>query len=146
MKGLTLNLPPLRERKIDLPLLVHHFVNAYGQEHDVKLKIPDGALDCLFNYDWPGNVRQLENTIERSVALELSEVLHVELPVERAKAHGMAAVANGNGTTSNGEMQIPADGLDMERHVAALERSILLSALKQSNGVQTRAAEMLKLS
>jgi len=69
MKGLTLNLPPLRERKIDLPLLVHHFVNAYGQEHDVKLKIPDGALDCLFNYDWPGNVRELRAVIWKAAVL-----------------------------------------------------------------------------
>ena len=89
-------------------------------------------------------MRQLENTIERSAALELSDVLHVELPVERARA--AAAVANGNGTLNGSNMQIPADGLDMERHVAELERTLLRSALKQSNGVQTRAAEILKLS
>lgn len=68
MKGFTLSLPPLRERKGDLPLLVQHFVNAYSHEYGTNLKIPDGALDCLFGYDWPGNVRELRAVIWKAAA------------------------------------------------------------------------------
>jgi two-component system response regulator PilR (NtrC family) len=145
---IPIEVPPLRERRDDIPLLANHFLKRFAPAAGKNIvRIDESGLTELVGYDWPGNVRQLENTIERSVALELGEVLHVDLPVERAKAHGMAAAANGNGTISGGgEMQIPPDGLDMERHVADLERNILLSALKQCNGVQTRAAEMLKLS
>jgi two-component system response regulator PilR (NtrC family) len=110
-------------------------------------------LEALSDYEWPGNVRQLENSIERAVALETSNELRVELPVERPKAKAMAAaagagagavvaVAGANGFSDS----LPADGLDMEHYVADIERTLLLSALRQSNGVQTRAAEMLKLS
>lgn len=145
---IPIEVPPLRKRRDDIPLLANHFLKRFAPAADKNIvRIDESGLEELVGYDWPGNVRQLENSIERSVALELGEVLHVDLPVERAKAHAMAASANGNGTINrSGEMQIPVEGLDMERHVADLERSMLLSALKQSNGVQTRAAEMLKLS
>lgn len=73
MKGFTLNLPPLRERKADLPLLVHHFVNAYSSEYETSLRIPDGALDCLFSYDWPGNVRELRGVIWKAAAFADSD-------------------------------------------------------------------------
>jgi two-component system, NtrC family, response regulator PilR len=137
--------PPLRERRDDIPLLANHFLKRFAPAAGKNImRIDESCLRELVNYAWPGNVRQLENTIERSVALELGDVLHLELPAERPRA--AAAVANGNGTLNGSNMQIPADGLDMERHVAELERTLLLSALKQSNGVQTRAAEILKLS
>jgi two-component system response regulator PilR (NtrC family) len=84
-------------------------------------------------------VRQLENTIERAVAMETGDELHVEAPPERARA---AAVAIGG----NGDRGVPPEGVDMERYVADLERSMLQSALRQSGGVQTKAAELLKLS
>ena len=89
-------------------------------------------------YEWPGNVRQLENTIERSVALESGSELQVDLPAERPKT-------NGNGT-GHGAFAVPSDGIDMEEYVANIEKNMLLEALRKSNGVQTRAAEMLKLS
>jgi len=75
------------------------------------------------------------------VALESGEELHVELPFERSKVR-VANAPNG----SNGHTSIPTDGLDMERYVADLERDLIKAALRQSNGVQTRAAELLKLS
>jgi transcriptional regulator with GAF, ATPase, and Fis domain len=73
MKGFTLHLPPLRERKSDLPLLVHHFVETYSQEYDTSVKIPDGALDCLFSYDWPGNVRELRAVIWKAAVFADSD-------------------------------------------------------------------------
>ena len=94
-------------------------------------------------YDWPGNVRQLENTIERGVAMEIGEVLNVIAPGERSKAR---VAAEAMGALSPESVAVPADGIDMEAYVADLERSMLQSALRQSGGVQTRAAEMLKLS
>ena len=96
----------------------------------------------LTGYEWPGNVRQLENTIERAVALCQGSELEVELPQERSKLRLAAAAASGGGPS----VAIPTDGIDMERYVADLERSLIQSALRQCNGVQTKAAEMLKLS
>lgn len=89
MKGFTLDLPPLRERKGDLSLLVHHFVNAYDKEYGTSLKIPDGALDCLFSYDWPGNVRELRAVIWKAAAFadstgNLSSIVLNESMVSRS--------------------------------------------------------------
>jgi len=102
----------------------------------VRLASP--SLHELQGYDWPGNVRQLENTIERAVAMESGDELNVELPAERPK---IRVAASGNGS-----IPIPAEGLDMEHYVADLERSMLQTALRQTGGVQTRAAELLRLS
>src|SRR5439155_19454071 len=100
------------------------------------------SLDALCGYDWPGNVRQLENTIERAVALETGEELRAELPIERAKTR--AAAAGVGGSVSAGGV-LP-DGHDMEKYVVDIERSLLLNALPQSKGVQNSAADLLKLS
>ena len=106
----------------------------------------------MCTYEWPGNVRQLENTIERAVALETSNELHLELPLERPRARAAGAAANGgsNGNNGNGlppvPQYIPNDGVDLERYIASMERALIQSALRQCDGVQTRAAEMLKLS
>ena len=140
---IPVEVPPLRERREDIPLLANHFLKKYAPAaHKSILRIEEASLRALCEYEWPGNVRQLENTVERAVALETSSVLHVELPVEKAKARAAAAAA-GIGETSS---SLPSEGLDMERYVASIERNLIQSALKQSNGVQTRAAEMLKLS
>jgi two-component system, NtrC family, response regulator PilR len=137
--------PPLRERREDVPLLVNHFLKKYAPAAGKSiLRVNGDSLGALCGYDWPGNVRQLENTIERAVALETKEELHVELPVERSKARAAAAgvgMAGGPGSSS-----VLPEGVDMEKYVADIERSLLLAALAQSNGVQTRAADVLKIS
>jgi two-component system response regulator PilR (NtrC family) len=139
---IPVQVPPLRERRDDIPLLANHFLKKYAPAAGkTVIRIHDESLKALCGYEWPGNVRQLENTIERAVALESSDELHVDLPSERPKAKAAAAANGGNVTPS-----IPNDGLDMERYIADLEKNMILNALKQSNGVQTRAAEMLKLS
>ena len=147
---IPVTVPPLRERREDLPLLVNHFLRKYlpaARKNIVRVK-PD-SLSALANYDWPGNVRQLENTNERAVALETGEELHVELPVERARARAAAAGVGAEGLSL--PLSIPAgsvlpEGMDMEKYVADIERSLLKSALQQSNGVQARAADVLKIS
>ncbi len=136
---IPIEVPPLRERREDIPLLANHFLKKYvaaSGKSIVRLAPP--SLHELQGYDWPGNVRQLENTIERAVAMESGDELNVELPAERPK---IRVAASGNGS-----IPIPAEGLDMEHYVADLERSMLQTALRQSGGVQTRAAELLRLS
>jgi len=141
---IPIQVPPLRERREDVPLLANHFLKKYAPAAGKSiLRIAPEAIKTLCSYDWPGNVRQLENTIERAVAMEGSNELHVELPAEKTRMRAAAAAAGGGGASVS---SIPSDGLDMERYVADIERSLITSALKQCNGVQTRAAEMLKLS
>ena len=145
--------PPLRERREDIPLLVNHFLKKYAPAAGKSiLRVNPASLSALCGYEWPGNVRQLENTIERAVALETGEELHVELPVERSKARAAAAgVGPGRcpGSAISGSVtpgSVLPEGVDMEKYVADIERSLLLAALAQSNGVQTRAADVLKIS
>jgi len=138
--------PPLRERREDLPLLVNHFVKKYVPAAGKSIaRVKAESLTVLATYEWPGNVRQLENTIERAVALETGEELNVELPVERVRTRAAAAGAGGDALAISTGAVLPV-GMDMENYVAEIERSLLKSALAQSNGVQARAADVLKIS
>jgi two-component system, NtrC family, response regulator PilR len=141
--------PPLRERREDIPLLANHFLKKYAPAAGKNiLRISPESIEDLCEYNWPGNVRQLENTIERAVALEATDELHVDVPVERSK-RPIAALEHGNGNGnghSDGVPSLSNDGLDLEAYIAGLERGLIQSALKQSNGVQTRAAELLHVS
>jgi two-component system response regulator PilR (NtrC family) len=147
---IPVTVPPLRERREDVPLLVNHFVKKYAKSagRDIAQVSPK-SFNLLSTYEWPGNVRQLENTIERAVALETGQTLNVQLPVERPRARAAAA---GVGTDTNAvTTSVPAgavlpEGMDMEKYVAEIERSLLKSALQQSSGVQTRAADVLRIS
>jgi two-component system response regulator PilR (NtrC family) len=140
---IPVTVPPLRDRPEDIPLLVNHFLKKYATAAGRKIsRVSLTSLESLCGYDWPGNVRQLENTVERAVALETGEELRVELPVEKSKAR--AAAAGVGGSISPGTV-LP-DGVDMEKYVADIERNLLQSALSRSNGVQTRAADLLKIS
>ena len=89
----------------------------------------------------------MENTVERAVALETADDLHVELPVERPKARAAAAGAGlPAGLPENGSDSVLPEGVGMETYVAGIERSLLQNALNQSNGVQTKAADLLGIS
>jgi two-component system response regulator PilR (NtrC family) len=139
---IPINVPPLRERGEDVELLANHFLKKYAASMGKAIhRIEPESIKLLKGYDWPGNVRVLENTIERAVAMETSDELHVQLPPELAKSRAAAAAAGGPPGVS-----IPAGGIDFEQHIAEVERSLIQSALRQANGVQTRAAEALKLS
>ena len=140
---IPVHVPPLRERREDIPLLVNHFLKKYAPAAGRNIsRVNIHSLEGLSSYDWPGNVRQLENTVERAVALETGEELRVEIPVERAKTRAAAAGAGISGPVTG----VLPDGVDMEKYVADIERALLLAALTQSNGVQTRAADVLKIS
>ncbi len=142
--------PPLRERHSedhkghDIEPLALFFLKKYATAMNRPIRrMTADSLDVLKGYDWPGNVRQLENTIERAVAMEPGEELHIEPLTEQPKARAAAASAGGTGAPG---VSIPPDGMDMERYVADIERSLLQSALRRSNDVQTRAAGLLHLS
>jgi two-component system, NtrC family, response regulator PilR len=141
---IPISVPPLRERREDVEVLANHFLKKYAtaaQKSILRIN-PDSVL-ALREFDWPGNVRQLENTVERAVALEMTSDLNVDLDAEHPRARAAAAAAGGNGT---GSLSVPAEGMDFDRYVATVERSLIESALQQAGGVQTRAAELLKVS
>ena len=142
---IPINVPPLRERRDDVELLARHFLKKYSTAAQKNIShISPEALGILRSHEWPGNVRQLENAIERAVALETSEELHIELDSDRPKARAAVAGSNGNGNGTH--PSVPAEGIDFDRYVAGIERSLIESALQQAGGVQTRAAELLKVS
>lgn len=139
--------PPLRERREDVPLLVNHFLKKYAPAAGKSIaRVSQQSLQALCGYEWPGNVRQLENTVERAVALEPSEELHVELPAERPKARAAAAGIGISGSITGVSGGVLPEGMDMDRYVADIERNLLQAALAQSGGVQTKAADILHIS
>jgi len=142
---IPITVPPLRDRREDIAVLVNHFLKKYVPASGKSIvRVNEASLQALCAYAWPGNVRQLENAIERAVALETGEELRIEIPAEKPKARAAAAGIGGTGTADIGTAL--ADGLDMGQYVANVEISLLKSALAQSNGVQTRAADLLKIS
>ena len=148
---IPIRVPGLRERREDVPLLANHFLKKYAPGAAKSIHgVAAASLETLTGYDWPGNVRQLENTIERAVALETTSELRVELPVERSKARAVAAGAETAMNTTTA-MTVAAgavlpEGVNMENYVAQIERSLLQSALEQTHGVQVRAADVLGIS
>ncbi len=144
---IPITVPPLRERREDVALLVQHFLKKYVSAAGKNIvKVNPHSLDALCHYEWPGNVRQLENTVERAVALSTGEELHVELPAERPKARAAAAGVGIAGSVSSSSSGVLPDGMDMEKYVADIEKSLLQAALSQSGGVQTKAADLLRIS
>ncbi|HEX9254056.1 MAG TPA: sigma-54 dependent transcriptional regulator, partial [Candidatus Angelobacter sp.] len=141
---IPIQVPALRERRDDVELLANYFLKKYsGAAQKSILRIQQESLDALRDFEWPGNVRQLENTIERAVAMETGNELKVDLEADRPRARAAAAATNGNGS---GALHVTTDGIDFEKYVAGVERSLIESALEQSGGVQIRAAELLKVS
>ena len=141
---IPIDVPPLRARPEDIPLLANHFLKRYATAAAKSIdRLTESSLNALMGYDWPGNVRQLENTVERGVAMESGAELNVSAPSERSKARAAAAAI---GAVAPDSFNLPSEGIDMESYIQDLERSLLQSALRQTGGVQTKAAEVLKLS
>jgi DNA-binding NtrC family response regulator len=135
---ITIEMPPLREREGDIPLLTTHFLRLYCDENQREIEgFSSAAIDALSDYHWPGNVRELENTVERAVVLCRSDTIQIdELPqAVRGKARGKSATTD-----------FPSDGVDFRESVAEHQEHLIREALKRSNGVQRRAAGLLKLS
>jgi two-component system response regulator PilR (NtrC family) len=145
---IPIRVPNLRERREDILLLANHFLKKYAAAANRSiLRVNKRSLDALCDYEWPGNVRQLENTVERAVALEMTDELHVELPAERPKAHAAAAGVGASGGASEiAPGAVLPEGVGMEVYVAGIERTLLQNALDHSSGVQTKAADLLGIS
>ncbi len=134
---IPISLPSLRERKEDISDLVSHFIAKFCEQSKRELGITDKALQLLENYAWFGNVRELEHTIERAVALEKNGEIHPE----RLPDH----ITNYNPERIKAEFSLPEDGIDLSAHINQLEKTYVLEALRTTQGSQTRAAELLKI-
>ncbi len=134
---IPISLPPLRERKEDITDLVNHFVKKFCTQTRRELSISQIAMQILENYAWHGNVRELEHTIERAVALERTE----EIQPERLPDH----ITNYNPERIRSEFDLPDDGINLTTHLENLERTYVVEALKRSGGNQTKAAELLQM-
>jgi two-component system response regulator PilR (NtrC family) len=133
-------LPPLRERREDIPLLAEHFLAKYGEQMEKGITgVSREAMDLLMRHDWPGNIRELENALERAVALEatptiLPDSLPATIRVDSPKAVPGAVDP------------LPESGFDLEAHVQEIERGYIAEALRRAGGVQVKAADLLGMS
>ena len=140
---IPIHLPPLRERREDIPLLARAFLERFRKSMEKAVEgLEPHALRLLEAYDWPGNVRELENTIERAVALESGKSISVKSLPDKISS---AVVAAGSLATEESKL-VPPEGLDFDKRIAEIERAYLRGALSQSGGVGTRAAELLRIS
>jgi two-component system response regulator PilR (NtrC family) len=137
---IQIKIPPLRERKEDIPLLVNHFVRKYSADTGKEIEgIAPEALELLLEYNFPGNVRELENIIERSITLETTTTIadrHIRSYLnERMISKGIPPT-----------LEIPEEGIDLNKVVEDLEKAFILKALDQTNGVKKKAAEILGMN
>lgn len=131
-------LPPLRQRREDIALLVEHFIAKYSKSMGVPQKrISSDAMRLIEKYHWPGNVRELENVIERMIALEASDVLTTKSLPEHVLL---------GGSMPDVTFDLPADGISLVDHLEGIGKIFMLKALERTGGVQTQAAELLRMS
>ncbi len=135
---IPIQLPPLRQRREDVPLLVDFFLQKYCKEMSLSPRqISIDAMRMLEGYDWPGNVRELENMIERTLALSHGETITTkDMPVQlltHRKSHGEIVT-------------LPEEGLDLEAYLEDIRAQLMVQGLERTNGVQTQAAELLGMS
>jgi transcriptional regulator with GAF, ATPase, and Fis domain len=132
-----IEVPPLRDRKDDIPILVQHFLDQYGEEsRKPDLILSPEAMDRLLAYNWPGNVRELENVIERAVVLSAERTIGSDLIPDHVSA---------NPTFDVPDVVIPAEGIQFRAVIIGHERRYIEAALEAAGGVQKRAAELLHI-
>ena len=134
---IPINLPPLRDRPEDIPELANHFIGKFCDQTGRRLSISPKAMELLENYAWHGNVRELEHTIERAVALERGD----EIQPERLPEH----ITSYNPDRIKAEFDLPDDGLNLQVHLDALEKNYVVEALRKTAGNQTKAADLLQM-
>lgn len=135
---IAIEMPPLRERPEDIPVLAIHFLHFFAEENQRQVsEFTPAAMDLLTDYNWPGNVRELENAVERAVVLSQGNQIGTEtLP---------QAVRPGASQPRHLDF-VPADGLDFRKTVSDFQARLIRQALERSGGVQRKAARLLKLS
>jgi two-component system response regulator PilR (NtrC family) len=131
---IKIDLPPLRERKEDIPLLVGHFLNVYVKENKKEVEgVTEDVLEILVNHDWPGNIRELENLIERAVVLTKTKLITREnLPPF------LVSTQEERGTFTPSSQE-----LNFKEHLQSFQKNAIISALKESKGIQKKAAGIL---
>jgi DNA-binding NtrC family response regulator len=136
---IPIQLPPLRQRKTDLPLLVNHFTQMYNtkNKHNITGVSPE-SIELLQTYDWPGNVRELENMIERIVILKGEGVVEPDDLSEKVLASTPRSL--------HPRIQIPENGISFNTAVTEFERELILQALNRTNWVKNKAAKLLNLN
>jgi DNA-binding NtrC family response regulator len=133
----TLEIPPLRRRRGDIPLLAEHFLAKHAAAAGAGKQLSREAMDLLVSYDYPGNVRQLENIVQRSLVLARGELITTaDLP----------AAVTGRAAEADGRWASPGEDAPLPLRVAALERAAIEKALALEDGHQTRAASRLGIS
>jgi len=137
---IQIRMPPLRERMDDIPLLVEHFINRFSEEIGKEVSgISEKAMNILREHDWPGNIRELENTIERAISLAYSDTIMPDnLPDKLVSEKSEPPLSSG--------FSIPEEGMEMEKYMEEMEKTLVLEALQRSGGVKKRAAELLGIS
>jgi two-component system response regulator PilR (NtrC family) len=136
---INLELPPLRDRPEDVPLLAEHFLRKHGALQNKRLELSPESIRWLASLRYPGNVRELENLVERAVTLTLgSRVGLDDLRFDITHAPELMPIVP--------PVQLPEDGLDLDAHLATIERQILVAAVARSAGVRKDAAQLLRMS
>ena len=128
---IPIELPPLRKRADDIPLLVSHFLKRYSSASPVDISEP--ALESMSTYAWPGNVRELQNAVERMVVLNRGEMLDLH--------HLPAKIISTPYSSRNNIVELPPDGYPLE----AIEKEVVVQALERNDWNQTRAAAFLQV-
>jgi len=134
-------IPPLRERRTDIPLLIDHFLTRFNQsKHTQVIGLDDEALRLLTEYDWPGNIRELENMMERLAVLKKQGILSSEdLPQKISRRSIIPEL-------KEQFIRLSEDGIHLSREVEQYEKHLIMEALKKANGVTARAAQLLHLN
>ncbi len=140
----SLHLPALHERPEDIQVLVEHFMKKYNKRLGLSIKeVGPDALKCLMNYKWRGNIRELENCIERAMVLTESGKIDIDsLPESIQKAGGV----NTSQSALDSDVSISGDVLSIKQHTKALEVQLIHKALKKTKGNRTKAAKLLEIS
>jgi len=134
---ISIYLPPLRERKEDIPVIAHHFLAKYSEENRKPgLELTAAALDLLMEYDWPGNVRELENVIERAVVLATGSRIDTELIPENVRSSPRFHIPR---------FVVPPEGISFKEVITNVEKRLIEETLEAAGGVQKKAAELLKI-
>jgi two-component system response regulator PilR (NtrC family) len=138
---INIKTPPLRERKDDIPILAQFFLKKYNEKLNKNItSISTDAMEILKKYDYPGNVRELENMLERTVALEGgATVLPESLPP-------LVSTPSGRKMASSHEIEVTDDGVDLDKVMGQIEKELLIKAIHTANGVKKKAAKLLGIT
>jgi len=146
---IPVRIPPLRERREDIPILFDYFINFFSKKRKREnIKIDQGVFDLFMRYPWPGNVREVENLIERLVILKEDALVTIkDLPFRFQEFGGVPRRVEEQQVPaeSNRDILLPEQGVDLNSLVEEIERNLISQAMRKSQGIKSKAAELLGL-